>query len=80
MRLAGQVNHNLTTTRQDSNEMVSTLKPRRFSRAKERAAKRYSSDLSEPEWQVIRPLVPPQSTGRGRKRQVDEREILNATF
>lgn len=60
--------------------MVTTLKPRRFRSASERAAKRYSSDLSDREWEVIRPLLPPPSTGRGRKRQVDEREILNAIF
>lgn len=60
--------------------MVTTLKPRRFSRVSERAAKRYSSDLSEQEWKVIRPLLPPRRMGRGRKREVDEREILNAIF
>ncbi len=60
--------------------MVTTLKHRRFRRASERGAKRYSSDLSDREWEVIRPLLPPLSTGRGRKRQVDEGEILNAIF
>jgi transposase len=60
--------------------MVTTLKPRQFSRVSERAAKRYSTDLSDQEWQVIRPLLPPHPLGRGRKREVDEREILNAIF
>lgn len=60
--------------------MVTTLKPRGFRRATERAAKRYSSDLSEREWEVIHPLLPPPSIGRGRKREVDEREVLNAIF
>jgi putative transposase len=60
--------------------MVTTLKPRRFSRASDRAAKRYSTDLSDQEWEIIRPLIPPQRMGRGRKREVDEREILNAIF
>ncbi len=61
--------------------MVTTLKPRRFRRrGLERATKRYSSDLSEQEWQIIRPLLPPVVNGRGRKRQVNEREILNAIF
>lgn len=60
--------------------MVATFKPRRFSRAKERASKRYSTDLSDQEWEVIRPLLPPPRMGRGRKREVDEREILNAIF
>jgi hypothetical protein len=35
--------------------MVTTLKPRGFRRTIVRAAKRYSSDLSEQEWEVIRP-------------------------
>ena len=39
--------------------MVTSLKPRRFSRSSERTAKRYSSDLSDREWEVIRPLLPP---------------------
>jgi len=60
--------------------MVSSLQPRRFRRASQRAAKRYSTDLSDSEWEIIRPLLPPPSAGRGRKRQVDEREILNAIF
>lgn len=60
--------------------MVATFQPRRFSRAQERASKRYSTDLSDPEWEIIRPLLPPPRIGRGRKREVDEREILNAIF
>lgn len=59
--------------------MVTSLKPRRFHRATERAKKRYSSDLTDREWQVIQPLLPPPNT-RGRKREVDEREILNGIF
>ena len=60
--------------------MVTSLKRRPFSRSSERRAKRYSSDLSDREWEVIRPLLPPPRMGRGRKREVDEREILNAIF
>lgn len=59
--------------------MVTSLKPRRFRRATERTKKRYSSDLTEREWQVIQPLLPLPNT-RGRKRKVDEREILNGIF
>lgn len=59
---------------------MTTFKPRRFRRASKRTAKRYSSDLSQQEWQVIQPLLPPPSGGRGRKREVNEREILNAIF
>lgn len=59
--------------------MVTTLKPRRFHRVTERAKKRYSTDLSDSEWQTIQPLLP-RAKARGRKRQVDEREVLNAIF
>ncbi len=59
--------------------MATTLSPRRFRRASERAAKRYSTDLSDSEWEIIQPLLPLPKT-RGRKRQVCQREILNAIF
>jgi transposase len=59
--------------------MVTTLKPRRFHRATERAKKRYSTDLSDSEWQIIQPLLPPPKV-RGRKRETNEREVLNAIF
>ena len=38
---------------------------------------RYPSDLTDEEWSHVRPLVPPAKRG-GRKRDVDERDILNA--
>jgi putative transposase len=60
--------------------MVLSPKTRQFYRAKERAAKRYSSDLTDQEWEVIRPLLPTRGQGRGRKPEVDEREILNGIF
>jgi transposase len=41
--------------------------------------KRYSTDLSEQEWQHIKPLLPVPKA-RGRKREVEEREVLNAIF
>ena len=37
---------------------------------------RYPSDLTDPEWALIAPLIPPAKRG-GRKREVDVREILN---
>jgi transposase len=37
---------------------------------------RYPSDLTDEEWEVLRPLIPPAKHG-GRKRSVDEREIMN---
>ena len=38
---------------------------------------RYPSDLTDPEWSLIVPLIPPAKRG-GRKREVDVREVLNA--
>jgi transposase len=37
---------------------------------------RYPSDLTDEEWELIMPQIPPAKRG-GRKREVDEREILN---
>lgn len=41
--------------------------------------KPYSSDLSDAQWQILEPLIPPAKPG-GRPREVDMREILNGTF
>lgn len=41
--------------------------------------KQYSSDLSEPEWLLLKELIPPVKFG-GRPRTVEIREILNAVF
>ncbi len=41
------------------------------------ARKAYASDLTEEQWQLIEPWLPPQNEG-GRERQVDLREIINA--
>jgi putative transposase len=60
--------------------MVLSPKTRQYYRTQQRAAKRYSSDLTDAEWEVIRPLLPPDSQGRGRKPEVDKREILNGIF
>ena len=38
---------------------------------------RYPSDLTDQEWSLIAPLLPPAKHG-GRKRTVNEREIVNA--
>jgi transposase len=40
---------------------------------------RYDSDLTDGEWALVAPLVPPAKRG-GRKRDVDVREIFNAIF
>src|SRR5271157_2332181 len=39
--------------------------------------KGYPSDLSDDEWQIIAPLIPPAKTG-GRPRTTDMRQIINA--
>ncbi|MBW4607828.1 MAG: IS5 family transposase [Hassallia sp. WJT32-NPBG1] len=39
--------------------------------------KPYPTDLTDKEWQILQPLIPPPKTG-GRPRTVDMREILNA--
>ena len=39
--------------------------------------KRYPSDLNDDQWALIAPLIPPAKRG-GRKRSVDEREVVNA--
>jgi transposase len=41
--------------------------------------KRYPSDLSDDQWQIIEPLIPSAKHG-GRKRTVNMREVINAIF
>ena len=41
------------------------------------ARKRYPTDLTDDEWQVLAPLLPPAKPG-GRPRSVDTREIVDA--
>ncbi len=47
--------------------------------AHERAGLRYPSDLTDAEWALVQPLIPPAKRG-GRKRTVDVREVLNGIF
>jgi transposase len=42
----------------------------------DRSTLRYPSDLTDQEWGLIKPLIPPAKRG-GRTRPVDEREIVN---
>ena len=44
--------------------------------AYERDGLRYPSDLTDAEWALVEPLIPPAKRG-GRKREVDVREVLN---
>src|SRR5207249_10214829 len=48
-------------------------------RAADRHGLRYPSDLSDSEWALIEPAIPPAKRG-GRRRQVNVREVLNAIF
>jgi len=40
---------------------------------------RYPSDMTDSEWALIEPLIPPAKRG-GRKREVIVREVMNAIF
>jgi len=40
---------------------------------------RYPSDLTDGEWALIEPMIPPAKRG-GRRREVNVREVLNAIF
>jgi transposase len=45
----------------------------------ERKGRRYPSDLSDDEWALIAPLIPPAKRG-GRKREVNVREVMNGVL
>ena len=47
--------------------------------AHDRAGLRYPSDLTDAEWALVEPFVPPARRG-GRRRTVDVREVLNGIF
>jgi transposase len=47
--------------------------------AAERRGLRYPSDLTDTEWALVEPMIPPAKRG-GRKRTVDVREVLNGIF
>jgi len=46
---------------------------------KQQNRKPYASDLTNTQWKIIAPLIPPEKP-RGRKRWVDIRAVLNAIF
>ena len=48
-------------------------------RAADRRGLRYPSDLTDAEWALVAPMIPPAKHG-GRKRLVDVREVLNGIF
>src|SRR6266852_3506230 len=45
----------------------------------DRRSLRYPSDLSDAEWVLVAPMIPPARRG-GRRRSVNVREVLNAIF
>src|ERR687884_1862182 len=45
----------------------------------ERKGQRYPSDLTDAEWALVEPLIPPARRG-GRRRTVDVREVLDGIF
>ncbi len=47
--------------------------------AADRRGLRYPSDLTDAEWALIEPAIPPAKRG-GRRREVNVREVLNAIF
>ena len=50
-----------------------------YRRAAKRTGLRYPSDLTDEEWAIVGPMIPPARHG-GRKRSVNVREVLNAIF
>src|SRR3954470_9605841 len=38
--------------------------------------KPYKTDLTDPQWKIVKPLIPPAKPG-GRPREIDMREVLN---
>jgi transposase len=48
-------------------------------RGYERSGLRYPSDLTDAEWALVEPLIPPAKHG-GRKREVNVREVVNGIF
>jgi transposase len=48
-------------------------------RAADRRGLRYPSDLTDAEWALVEPMIPPAKHG-GRRRAVNIREVLNGVF
>ena len=48
-------------------------------RTADRRGLRYPSDLTDAEWALVGPAIPPAKRG-GRRREVNVREVLNAIF
>ncbi len=48
-------------------------------RSADRNGLRYPSDLTDTEWGIVEPMIPPARHG-GRRRSVNVREVLNGIF
>jgi len=48
-------------------------------RVADRRGLRYPSDLTDAEWALVEPMIPPAKRG-GRRREVNVREVLNGIF
>ena len=46
----------------------------------DRPAKLYSCDLTDEQWEIIKPLLPLERKGRGRPLKLDMRQVVNAIF
>src|ERR1700732_2470048 len=53
--------------------------PYQHRRGADRTGLRYPSDLSDAEWLIVEPMIPP-AKGGGRRRSVNVREVLNGIF
>lgn len=45
-----------------------------------RRKRKYTSDLSRKQWKIIKPLLPLQRTGPGRRVELNMRQVVNAIF
>lgn len=59
--------------------MLSRNKRSQISNQKLIKRKLYSTDLTDKQWRIILPMIPPAKTG-GRPRATNPREIINAVF
>lgn len=41
---------------------------------------RYTSDMTDGQWEIIRPLLSPETDGPGRPSELDLRQMVNAIF
>ena len=40
---------------------------------------KYNTDLSDKQWEIIEPMIPP-NTGQGRPTEIDLRQVVNGAF